>query len=81
MNKFASWFGLIPIGIILMGFVTTNDLSDHVEKTCFGLLLYLVIFLVLYFMLIYMNINRWIAFTIAIGLWVISFFMKKKIYG
>jgi hypothetical protein len=79
--NFVSWFGIIPITIILMGFITKEDLNDHTEKICFGLLLSLVIYLILYFLLIYVNFNKWVSLTIALVLWVISFFMKRKIYG
>jgi ABC-type transport system involved in multi-copper enzyme maturation permease subunit len=79
--NFVSWFGLIPITIILMGFITKEDLNDHTEKICFGLLLSLVIYLILYFLLIYVNFNKWLSLTIAMVLWIISFFMKRNIYG
>ena len=80
MKQYISWLGILPITIILMGFITEDDLHKHAEKTCFSLLLSLVIFITLYFMLLYMNINKWIALLIAIILWIISFFIKRKIY-
>ena len=81
MKKYISWFGLLPITIILMGFLTEDDLSEHTERTCFGLLLTLVIFIIMYFMLLYLNIKKWVALIIAAALWIVAFFVKRKIYG
>ena len=81
MKKYISWFGLLPISIIFMGFLTEDDLSKHTERACFGLLLTLVIFIIMYFMLLHLNIKKWVALFIATALWVVSFFIKRKIYG
>lgn len=80
MKKYLSWLGLLPITIIMMGFLTEDDITEHTEKTCFGLLLTLIIFIILYSMLLYMNVKKWVALIIATVLWFISFFIKKAIY-
>lgn len=81
MYKYISWFGLIPVSIILMGFITEDDLCKHTEKVCFGLLLSLIVFTILYFMLLHLKVKKYIALSIATSLWIIAFVIRRKIYG
>lgn len=80
MKKYLSWLGLLPITIIVLGFLKDDDLNKHTEKTCFGLLLSLITFVILYIMLIHFKLKKWVALIIASILYIISFFIKMKIY-
>lgn len=80
MNKYMSWVGIIPITIILMGFLTEDDLSKHTEQTCVGLLLSLIVFITLYFMLLYGKLKKWVALIFGTVLWCIAFLIKKHMY-
>lgn len=81
MKKYLSWVGIIPFTLVTMVFLTENELYKHASKTCFGLLLGLIIYSLLYFMLLHLHVNKWVAISIAFILWVIAFCIKETRYS
>lgn len=81
MKKYLSWFGLIPLTLVTMVFLTEKELHDHAAKTCFGMLLGLIVYSLLYFMLLHLQVNKWVAIMIACVLWIFAFFVKKQLYN
>jgi len=79
MDKYIKMLGLLPIALVPMVFISDGEIHKYTEKICFKYLLYLIIFGLLYCMLLHMN--KWFAISIATFLWVLSFFIKQKIYS
>ena len=80
MKKYLSFVSLLPLSIVTMIFLTEKEMTMYTEKTCFGLLLTLIMFGLLYFMLLHMQVNRWIAIGIGICLWIVIIFVKNQLY-
>ena len=80
MKKYLSRIGLFPIALVTMIFLTEKEMDKHAEKMCFGLLLHLIIFSLLYFMLLHLKVNRLVAISIAMILWIVTFFIRQKLY-
>lgn len=80
MQKYLSWFGLIPLTLVTMVFLTEKELHEKCCEKCFGLLLGLIVYSLLYFMLLHLQVNKWIAISIAFFLWILAFFVKKQLY-
>jgi hypothetical protein len=78
MKKYLDLITLIPIGIVTMIFIADKELGNHTKNTCIGLLVYLFIFAIVYFMLLQLKVNKWVAVTIALVLWVILTVLRKK---
>lgn len=77
MKKYLDLITLIPIGIVTMIFIADKELGNHAKNTCIGLLVYLFIFAIVYFMLLQLKVNKWVAVTIALVLWVILAILRK----
>lgn len=78
MKKYFQWFSLIPLTILTMVFLAEEEMADHAKKQCIGLLMSFIIFAFLYFSLLHLKIDRFIAVGIAITLWIVMFFVKRK---
>jgi len=80
MKKYLDLITLIPVAIVTMIFIEADkELGNHAKNTCIGLLVYLFIFAIVYFMLLYLKVNKWVAVTIALVLWVILTVLRKSI--
>jgi len=78
MKKYLDLITLIPVAIVTMIFIADKELGNHAKNTCIGLLVYLFIFAIVYFMLLHLKVNKWVAVTIALVLWVILTVLRKK---
>jgi hypothetical protein len=78
MKKYLDLLTLIPIGLVTMVFIADKELNIHAKNTCISLLLYLFIFSIVYFMLLHLKINKWLAISIAMILWIIITILRKK---
>ena len=78
MKKYLDLITLIPMGIVTMIFIADKELGKHAKNACIGLLVYLFIFAIVYFMLLHLKVNKWVAVTIALVLWVILTVLRKK---
>jgi hypothetical protein len=78
MKKYLDLLTLVPIGILTMVFITDKELGLHCKNTCIGLVAYLFVISIVYLMLLYLKLNKWVAISIAIVLWIILSVLRKK---
>lgn len=79
MMKYIEFLAIIPILFTVCFLKKREDLHKHTIERCISVLISLVISVLVYIMLVHYNVNKWIAITISLILWIIFTFMKKRV--
>ena len=79
MMKYLEFLAIIPILFTMCFLKKREDLHKHTIERCIMLFISLIISVLIYIMLMHYNVNKWVAATISLILWILFTFMKKSI--
>lgn len=77
MKKYLKHLSFVPITLIMMFFLSENELKDHTKLQSVMLLLTFLIFIITYILLIWKKFNKYVVIGLAIIFWIISIIAKN----